>query len=115
MAVDPLVLILTKNFNEKFSMDNDVVLRIVEDELWGIISNLGLGYFITDWLQPVVEMAYIYSSIDNQDNEHVLNVTGGFTAPLTDYATLIIGVTKNLVSENTDDTLVITSALTLIF
>jgi len=114
-AFEPLGLILTKNFNEKFSMDNDVVLRIVEDELWGIISNLGLGYFITDWFQPVVEMAYIYSNIDNQDNEHVLNVTGGFTAPLTDYATLIIGITKNLVSENTDDTLVITSALTLIF
>ena len=114
-AFEPLGLVLTKNFNEKFSMDNDVVLRVVEDETWGIITNHGLGYFITDWFQPVVEMAYIYSNIDNQDNEHVLSVTGGFTAPLTDYATLIIGVTKDLVSENTDDTLVITSALTLIF
>jgi len=112
---EPLGLTLTKNFNDKFSMDNDVVLRIVEEEIWGINTNHGLGYFITDWFQPVVEMAYIYSNIDNQDNEHVLNVTGGFTAPLTDYATLIIGITKNLVSENTDDTLVITSALTLIF
>jgi len=112
---EPLGLILTKNFNEKFSMDNDVVLRIVEDESWGINSNLGLGYFITDWFQPVVEMGYVYENIDNQKNAHVLNVTGGFTAPLTDYATLIIGVTKNLVSEDTEDTLVITSALTLLF
>ena len=112
---EPLGLILTKNFNEKFSMDNDVVLRIVEDELWGINSNLGLGYYITDWLQPVAEMGYVYENIDNQRNAHVLSVTGGFTANLTDYATLIIGVTKDLVSEDTEDTLVITSALSLIF
>ncbi len=114
-AFEPLGLILTKNFSEKFSLDSDVVLKFVENESWGIITNHGLGYFITNWLQPVVEIAYNYSNIDNQDNEHVLNVTGGFTTPLTDYATLIIGATKNLVSENTDDTLVITSALTLIF
>jgi hypothetical protein len=114
-AFEPLGLILTKNFSERFSMDNDIVLRLVEDEIWGIITNHGLGYYITDWLQPVAEMAYIYNNIDNQENEHVLNVTGGFTADLTDYAILIIGVTKDLVSENTDDTLVITSALTFIF
>jgi len=112
---EPLGLILTKNFNEKFSMDNDVVLRIVEDELWGIISNLGLGYYFTDWLQPVAEMGYVYENIDNRRNAHVLNVTGGFTANLTNYATLIIGVTKDLVTEDTEDTLVITSALTLTF
>jgi len=114
-AFEPLGLIITKNINEQLSIDNDVVLRIVEDEIWGIISNHGIGYYITEWLQPVVEMGYIYNNIDNQRNEHVLNVTGGFTANLTDYATLIIGVTKDIVSEDTEDTLVITTALTLLF
>lgn len=114
-AFEPLGLILTKNFNERFSLDSDVVLRIVEDEIWGIVSNYGLGYFIADWFQPVVEMGYIYSNIDNERNQHVLNITGGFTAPVTDYATIIVGVTKDLVSEDTEDTVVITTALTLLF
>jgi len=112
---EPLGIILTKNFSDRFSADNDVVLRIVEDELWGIDTNHGLGYFITDWLQPAVEMAYIYNNIDNEKNEHVLNITGGFTAALTDYATLIVGVTKDLVTNDTEDTVNITTALTLIF
>ena len=112
---EPLGIILTKNFSERFSMDNDIVLRIVEDDLWGIDSNHGLGYFITDWFQPVVEMGYAYNNIDNDNNEHVLNITGGFTAPFTDFATLIVGVTKDIVSNDTDDTLTITTALTLLF
>ncbi len=114
-AFEPLGLILTKNFNEQLSMDHDAVLRIVEDELWGIITNHGIGYYITDWLQPVIEIGYIYENIDNSRNAHVLSGTGGFTADLTDFATLIIGVTKDFVSEDTEDTLVITTALTLIF
>lgn len=114
-AFEPLGLILTKNFSDQLSMDHDVVLRIVEDELWGIISNHGIGYYLTDWFQPVAELGYIYENIDNSRNAHVLNVTGGFTANVTDYATIIIGVTKDIVSEDTEDTLVITSALTLIF
>ena len=114
-AFEPLGLILTKNFNEKLSIDNDVVLRIVEDELWGIITNHGAGYYITEWLQPVAEIAYIYENIDDSRNAHVLSLTGGFTADVTDYATLIVGVSKDIVSEDTEDTLVITTALTLIF
>lgn len=112
---EPLGLILTKNFSEKFSFDSDVVLKFVENKSWGIVTNLGLGYFITDWLQPVAEIGYNYDNIDDQDNEQVLNVTGGFTANLTDYATLIIGITKVLVEEDAEDTLVLTTALTLIF
>ena len=112
---EPAGLILTKNFSERFSMDNDVVLRIVEDDLWGINSNHGLGYFITDWFQPIVEMGYTYNNIDEERNEHVLNITGGFTSPFTDFATLIVGVTKDIVSHETVDTLTITTALTLLF
>ena len=78
-------------------------------------SNHGAGYYITEWLQPVAEIAYIYENIDNSRNAHVLSVTGGFTADVTDYATLIVGVSKDIVSEDTEDTLVITTALTLIF
>jgi len=112
---EPLGLILTKNFSEQFSVDHDVVLRIVEDELWGIISNHGIGYYLTDWLQPVAELGYVYENIDNSRNAHVLNITGGFTANLTNYATLIIGVTKDIVTEDVEDTLVVSTALTLIF
>ena len=112
---EPIGLILTKNYSERLSVDNDVVLRIVEDDLWGIDTNHGLGYYITEWLQPVVEMAYTYNNIDNEKNEHVLNITGGFTANLTDFATLIVGVTKDLVSHETEDTVSITTALTLLF
>ena len=114
-AFEPLGLILTKNINEQLSIDHDAVLRIVEDELWGIITNHGIGYYITDWFQPVGEIGYVYENTDNSRNAHVLSVTGGFTADLTEYATLIVGVTKDIVSEDTEDTLVITSALTLIF
>ncbi len=114
-AFEPLGLILTKNFSEQLSTDHDVVLRIVEDELWGIISNHGIGYYLTDWLQPVAELGYVYENIDDSRNAHVLSITGGFTADLTDYATLIIGLTKDIVSEDVEDTLVITTALTLIF
>ena len=79
------------------------------------ITNHGFGYYITDWLQPVGEIGYIYENIDNSRNAHVLSLTGGFTADLTDYATLIVGLTKDIVSEDTEDTFVITTALTLIF
>ena len=112
---EPVGFVFTKEFNEKFSMDKDIVLRLEEDGLWGIDTNLGLGYFMTDSLQSVVEMAYTYNNVDEEKNEHVVNITAGFTAQLVESATLIFGVTKDLVSKNTEDTLNITTAITFIF
>ena len=112
---EPVGLILTNNISENFSMDKDIVLRIVEDDLWGINAALGLGHYITDTFQPVVEMGYIYNNIDNEKNEHLLIITGGFTWGLTAYATLIMGVSKDIVAENTADAVAISTQLTLLF
>lgn len=112
---EPAGLILTKNFTERFSLDADSVLSIEEDDVWGVTNELGLGYFINESLQPVVELAYIYENVDDDKNSHIVNITGGFTAGVSDFLTIILGVTKDIVSENIDDSLTFTAAVTFLF
>ena len=111
----PAGLVFTKNFTDKFSIDLDGLLSFDEDETVFISSNLGAGYFVLDNFQPVLELNYQYENPDNGSSINILSITGGFTALLTDYATLIVGFTKDVVSDNTDDSLSLSAALTLFF
>ncbi len=113
--IEPGGLILTKNFLEQFSMDADFVIGIIENEGWSIVSNIGLGYFFTPWFQAVIEGAFAYEDTEGEDSKSLINITAGFTAPVTDRLTIILGVTPDVYTNNTDKEVVITSAFTFLF
>ncbi len=113
--VEPGGLILTKEFTDKFSMDADVVFGIIENDSWSIVTDAGFGYYLTPWLQPVIEAAYAYEDNDSGAGVSVINVTAGFTWDPSDWFSLALGVTPDLYAENTDRQVVVTSAFTFAF
>jgi len=113
--IEPGGLILTKDFSDVFSMDTDFVFGIVEDDGWNFISNIGFGYYIVPWFQAVIEGAYAYEDIEGERSTQVINITPGFTSPVTDWLTIIIGVTPDIYTDNTEKEVVITTAFTFLF
>ncbi len=112
---EPVGFILTKNFSEKFSMDADFVLAFIEDDSVGFVSEVGFGYFLKPWFQPVIEAAYSFENPDDEDNISVFNITAGFTAPVTEWLTVIMGVTTDLYADNIDERVVLSAAFTFLF
>ena len=112
---EPGGLILTKNFTEQFSIDADFVLALVEDDSVGFVSEVGFGYFLKPWFQPVIEAAYSFENPDDEDSISVFNITAGFTAPVTQWLTVIMGVTTDLYADNTDEQVVLSAAFTFLF
>ncbi|MGQ0792729.1 MAG: hypothetical protein ACT4NX_01415 [Deltaproteobacteria bacterium] len=112
---EPAGLILTKNFDEKLSMDADVVLFLVEDDSAGFVAELGFGYFITPRFQPVIEAGFVYENPDSGQSASVLNLTAGFTAPVSERLTVILGVTQDIYTNNADDATELTAAFTFLF
>jgi hypothetical protein len=108
-------LILTRDFTEEFSMDADFVIALIEDDSFSMVTDVGFGYFVRSWFQPVIEAAYSFENPDDRDNIHVFNVTAGFTSPVTDYLTIIIGVTADVHTENADEQIVLSAAFTFLF
>ena len=113
--IEPVGLILTKDFNQDFSLDMDIVLGIIEDDAWSLVYNMGFGYYITPWFQAVLEGAYAYEDPDGEEGMHVINITPGFTSPVTDWLTIIVGVTTDVYTKNVDEEVVITTAFTFLF
>ncbi len=113
--IEPGGLILTKDFSDLFSMDSDFVFGIVEDDGWSFISNVGFGYYLAPWFQAVLEGAYAYEDIDGERSTQVVNITPGFTSPVTDWLTIIVGVTPDVYTDNTEKEVVITTAFTFLF
>jgi hypothetical protein len=108
-------LVLTKDFSDAFSMDTNFVFGIVEDDGWNFISNVGFGYYLVPWFQVVLEGAYAYEDIESERSTQVVNVTPGFTSPVTDWLTIIVGVTPDIYTDNTEKEVVITTAFTFLF
>lgn len=113
--VEPGGLILTKNFTTEFSMDADFVFGIIEDDAWSFVSEVGFGYFVSPWFQPVIEAAYAFEDRKGEDITSIINITAGFTSPLTDWLTVIVGVTPDVYTKNTDERVVFTAAFTFLF
>ena len=113
--IEPGGLILTKNFTDELSLDADFVFGIIEAGAWSFVSEAGLGYFITPWFQPVVEAAYAFEDPDGEDDIQILNITGGFTSPVTDWLTIIVGVTLDIYTKNIAEQVVLTAAFTFLF
>lgn len=113
--IEPGGLILTKNFNENLSIDADIVFALIEDDSWSLVSEVGIGYFVKTWFQPVLEFAYSFANVDTEENITILNLTAGFTSPVNDWLTIIIGVTPDLYTKNTDDMVTFTAAFTFLF
>jgi hypothetical protein len=107
--------ILTKDFSEAFSMDADFVITLIEDYSVGLVSEMGFGYFIAPWFQPVIEAAYSLENPDGGDSVHVFNITLGFTAPIGEMLTIIIGITRDLYTDSTDDQIAFSAAFTFLF
>jgi hypothetical protein len=112
---EPFGLILTKNFSDSFSVDADFVLVLVEDKSIGFVTEIGFGYFVKPWLQPVIESEYSLESAGGEEIISVFNVTAGFTAPVSEMLTIIFGVTPDVYTRNVDDELLITLAFTFLF
>ena len=92
-----------------------MVFSFDEDDNIGIVSNLGIGYYISDKFQPVVEVSYSYENPDKGESTQILNGTAGFTSPVNDMLTIIFGITYDLYADNTDEGLTVTAAFTFLF
>ncbi len=112
---EPFGFILTKDFSKSFSMDADFVLALVEDKSVGFIADVGFGYFVKPWFQPVIEAGYSIEDPEGDEGISVLNITAGFTAPVSEMLTIIFGVTPDVHTRNTDDEILITLAFTFLF
>ncbi|HVY54696.1 MAG TPA: hypothetical protein VHC46_02975, partial [Thermodesulfobacteriota bacterium] len=113
--VEPGGLILTKEFTEELSLDADFVFGLIEHGSWSFTADAGLGYYVNSWLQPVIEAAYAYEDPEREPGISVLNVSAGFTADVSDWLTIVLGVTPDVYAENTEKEVVITSAFTFVF
>ncbi len=107
--------VATKNLSDQFSIDADFVGFLINDDALGLVTELGFGYFITSWFQPVIEVAYAFENPDDGNSVSVINITGGFTAPAADYLTIIMGVTTDVYTDDTDDQIVFLAAFTFLF
>lgn len=114
-VIEPFGLILTKNFSDSFSLDTDIVLALVEDKSAGFVAELGFGYFVRPWFQPVIEAGYSFEDAEGEGSVSVFNITAGFTAPISEMLTIIFGVTPDLHTRNIDKKLLITTAFTFLF
>lgn len=112
---EPFGLILTRNFSDSFSVDADFVLALVEDKSVGFVGEIGFGYFVKPWFQPVIEAGYSLEGAEGEETISVFNVTAGFTAPVSEILTVIFGVTPDLHTRNVDKGLLITVAFTFLF
>lgn len=114
-VVEPAGLVLTKNFTDRFSLDSDFVVGIIEGGGWSLATNTGLGYYVTHWLQAVVEGAYAFEGAAGGGDVSIINVTGGFTADAAEWLTVIIGATPDIYAKNEDRMVVLTAAFTFSF
>ncbi len=112
---EPVGFILTNDFHRGVSIDGDIVLSFEEDNNWGLAGNIGLGYHILQNFQPVVEIGYEYQDEDGSESLQLLGITGGFTAEVNDQLTVIIGVTRDVLSSNTPESTELTAAFTFLF
>lgn len=113
--VEPGGLILTRNFTERFSMDADFVFGIIENDGWSFVTEVGFGYYLNSWFQPVLEGAFGHEDAEGDDSVSLINITAGFTAAATDWLTVIVGVTPDVYTENKDKEVIISSAFTFLF
>jgi hypothetical protein len=114
-VVEPAGLVLTKNFTDRFSFDTDFVVGIVEGDSLSLVTNTGLGYYVTPWFQAVIEGTYAFESVGGGGDISIINVTGGFTADAFDWLCIIIGVTPDIYVKNEDRITVLTAAFTFSF
>lgn len=112
---EPFGLILTDEFSDSFSMDADFVLALVEDESAGFVAEIGFGYYVNPWLQPVIEAGYSFEDPQGAEGISVFNVTAGFTAQVSDMLKIICGATPDLHTRNKDRELLITAAFEFFF
>lgn len=112
---EPFGLILTTEVFNKVSLDADLVFVFEESDVFSVVSNIGAGVFITDSFQPVVELGYEFSDPDNLSSSEIVTLTGGFTANLNKFLTLIMGISKDIYSDNASDSYTLNTALTIAF
>jgi len=113
--IEPGGLILTKNFTDVFSMDADFVFGIIENDAWTFVSEIGFGYYVRPWFQPVIEAAYIFEGVEGEDDISIVNLTAGFTSPVTDWLTVIVGVTPDIYTNNINEQVILSAAFTFLF
>jgi hypothetical protein len=66
-------------------------------------------------MQPVIEAGYSFENPEGAEGVSVLNMTAGFTAPVSEMLTIIFGVTPDLHSRNVDKEILITAAFEFLF
>ena len=62
-----------------------------------------------------MELGYEYSDPDGSSSSEIVTLTGGFTANLSSFITLIMGISKDIISDNAPDSYTLNTALTIAF
>lgn len=77
-------------------------------------ANAALGYHITDWLQPEIELNYAHD-FNHDDDADLIAATAGFIVCLRDNVRLDVGVQRALAGQNADHGTAFLAALTFAF
>lgn len=113
--VEPAGVILTKDFTDEFSMDADFVFGIIESDSRSFVADIGFGYYLGSWFQPVIEAACAYEDPEGEGGISIINMSLGFTADIADWFSLSLGATPDIYVNNTARQVIISSAFTFLF
>jgi len=112
-------LVLTKDFSEKLSLDADAVISVIDGDeqpdAFKFVAEAGVGYFVTPWFQPVLELGYSLENPEDGSSVSIITLTGGFTAPVSEMLTIIIGISPDLYADNSDKGVAISAVFTFFF
>jgi hypothetical protein len=73
------------------------------DQIWSGLADLGCGYQVTSWFQPVAELNVFYAEVAGQDDGRSLGATVGAVFNLSKNVRLDVGVSEIIRGRNTDD------------
>ncbi|MEM4658084.1 MAG: hypothetical protein QXX77_06655, partial [Candidatus Methanosuratincola sp.] len=118
-VAEPAGLVLTKNLSDRLSLDAGLVAGFSfgnhNPRTLHVISQAGLGYFVTPSFQPVVEIAYKMENKNNEVDASIITLTGGFTVLFSKVFTLVVGVSPDIVAAGTERHISCSVALTMLF
>ena len=78
-------------------------------------ADLALGYQVTSWLQPEIELNYNHDLIANEDDAQVLAVTAGLVMPFNETLRVNVGVQQGVWGENVDKTTTLVTTVKFAF
>jgi hypothetical protein len=110
---------LTKDWTDRLTSDFDLGYACPfggprEAHRGTLSANAALGYHVTPWLQPEIELNYAHDFVRGGDSD-MLAVTGGFIICASEHLRLGVGVQQGVAGRNADRSTALLTSLAIMF